>query len=124
MFSTVPAMRFAEKAVAATVICGALAFGTGGIASAATPTTTAPTATGHHKCARADKALTKVTKAESAIASRLTKWQAAETKQVAAGHTKIAARIEDRITKLQKAQTKAGSLASKIQTKCPTASTS
>jgi hypothetical protein len=116
-------MRFAEKAMAAIVICGALAVGTGGIASAAT-TTTAPAATGHHKCARADKALTKVTKAESAIASRLAKWQAAETKQVAAGHTKIAARIEDRITKLQKAQTKAGSLASKIQTKCPTASTS
>jgi ABC-type transport system involved in cytochrome bd biosynthesis fused ATPase/permease subunit len=122
MFSNLPAMKMAQKAVAATVICGAVALGTGG-AAFATTTTSTPVTHPHH-CARAGKALTKINKAEAALTTRLAKWQAAESKLTAANHTKAAARVEKRITKLQKAQTKAGSLASKIEAKCPTATSS
>jgi uncharacterized protein HemX len=112
-------MKMAQKAVAATVICGAVALGTGGAAFATTPTSTP--ATHRHHCARAGKALTKINKAEAAITNRLAKWQAEETKLTAANHTKAAARVEKRITRLQKAETKAGSLATRIQAKCPSA---
>jgi uncharacterized protein HemX len=122
MFSNLPAMKMAHKAVAATVICGAVALGTGGAAFATTTTSTP--ATHPHHCARAGKALTKVDKAEASISNRLTKWQAQETKLTAANRTKAAARVEKRITKLQKAETKAGSLATKIKAKCPTATSS
>jgi hypothetical protein len=119
MFTKSPAMKLAQKAVAATVVCGALALGTGGVAFAAT--TGASATTGHHHhCARAPKALTKINKAEGTIAARITKLQTAEQKLTTAGRTKAAAKVESRITKLQKADTKAGALATKIEAKCPT----
>jgi uncharacterized protein HemX len=122
MFSNFPAMKMAQKVVAGTVLCGAVALGTGG-AAFATTTTSAPATHGHH-CARAGKALTKINKAEAAITTRLAKLQADETKLTAANHTKAATRVEKRITRLQKAETKAGSLATKIEAKCPSATSS
>jgi hypothetical protein len=128
MFSNLPAMKLAQKAVAATVICGAVALGTGGAAFASTPTSASTPAsastTHHHRCARAGKALTKINKAEAAITTRLAKLQTEETTLTAGNHTKAAARVEKRITRLQKAETKAGSLASKIEAKCPSGTSS
>jgi hypothetical protein len=114
-------MKRAQKVVAATVICGALALGTAGVASAATPTGagSAPATATHVTCARAPKALTRMAKVEHAISRRLPKLQAAETKAKAAGHTKVASRIERRIHRLQKVNTKARSLAKKINARCP-----
>jgi CRP-like cAMP-binding protein len=119
MFSHFPAMTLAKKAVTVTVICGAVAVGTGGAAFATTTTSTSVT-----RCARAPKALTKITKVETAITRRLAKLQAQETKLTTAHHTKLAARVEKRITKLQKADTKAGALATKINAKCPSGASS
>jgi hypothetical protein len=124
MFTKIPAMKLAEKAVAATVICGALALGTGGVAFATTTTAGSTPAATHTKCARAPKALSKITKVEAAITKRISKLQADETKLTAKGHTKLAAKVETRINQLKKADTKAGSLATKIENKCPTASPS
>jgi uncharacterized protein HemX len=115
MFSKNPAIKLAEKAVAATVVCGALALGTGGAAFAST-TSTVPR---HHHCARAPKALAKITKAETALTNRLTKLQSDESKLTSAGHTTLATKVENRITKLEKLQTKASALQAKIEAKCP-----
>jgi hypothetical protein len=123
MLSKIPAMKLVHKAVAATVICGAVALGTGGAAFAATPGST-PAATGAHRCVRADKALARVEKAEAAVTQRLPKLQAEETKLTTKGRTKAAARVEKRIARLNKIETKAGALASKIETKCPSGTSS
>jgi hypothetical protein len=123
MLSKIPAMKLVHQAVAATVICGAVALGTGGAAFAATPGST-PAATGAHHCTRADKALARVEKAETAATQRLTKLQADETKLTTAGRTKAAARVEKRITRLNKIETRAGTLATKIESKCPSGTSS
>jgi uncharacterized protein HemX len=122
MFSKIPALKLAEKAVAATVVCGALALGTGGVAFAATTGT--GTTPRHHHCARAPKALAKITKAETALSNRIAKLQTAETKLTAAGHTTLATKVENRISKLQNLETKASTLESKIEAKCPPVSSS
>jgi hypothetical protein len=124
MFTRIPAMKLVQKAVAATVICGAIALGTGGAAFATTTTSGSTPAATHVKCARAPKALSKITKAEAAITKRITKLQTAESKLTAKGHTKLAARVERRITQLKKVDTKAGNLATRIEAKCPTVSPS
>lgn len=119
MFAKVTTMKLAHKAVAATLMCGVFALGMTGVASAATGAVAAPAATTHLSCARAPKALTRISKIEGAIGRRLPKWQAAEKKATAAGHTTRAGRIETRIHKLQKIDTKVGTLAKKINAKCP-----
>jgi uncharacterized protein HemX len=122
MFSKNPAIKLAEKAVAATVVCGALALGTGGAAFASTTSTS--TVPRHHHCVRAPKALAKISKAETALTNRLTKLQSDESKLTSAGHTTLATKVENRITKLEKLQTKASALQAKIEAKCPTVSSS
>jgi hypothetical protein len=123
MFTKIPAIRWAQKAVAATVVCGAVALGTGGAAFATTGTTNGSTPTARHfNCARAPKALARISKVEAAVSKRLPKLEAAESKASSAGHSKLAARIETRITKLEKVNTKAAALATKIGAKCPSGS--
>jgi hypothetical protein len=123
MFSKIPAIKLVEKAVAATVVCGALALGTGGAAFATTTTGTGTTPR-HHHCARAPKALAKITKAETALNNRIAKLQSDETKLSSAGHTTLATKVENRIAKLQSLETKATALQTKIEAKCPTVSSS
>ncbi|HXQ74861.1 MAG TPA: hypothetical protein VN791_00090 [Acidimicrobiales bacterium] len=122
MFTMTHAGKLAAKAVAATVVGGGLALGTGGAAFAATPTTgsgSTPAATGHLRCARAPKALARIDKVEAAVTKRLPKLQAAETKLTAAGHTKLAGRVEKRINRMEKVDTKVAALATKIEARCP-----
>ena len=122
MSTKIPAVKLAEKAVTATVICGALAFGTGGAAFAATTTTApgSPPAAGHVACSRAPKALAKITKVEKFAAKRLPALQAKSNKLTATGHHKAASRLQKKIKNLQKADTKAGALAKTIEARCPT----
>jgi len=120
MLAKYAATKFAQKAVAATVVCGTLALGSTGVASAATPATAgAPAAVTHITCARAPKALTRIARVESAIARRLPRLQAAQSKATAAGHATLATRIERRINRLQTVNTKAGALAEKVNARCP-----
>ena len=121
MFTKIPAVKLAEKAVAATVICGAVALGTCGAAFAATSTTVpgSTPAAGHVACARAPKALAKITKVEKFAAKRLPALQAKSNKLTANGHRKAASRLQKKIKNLQKADTKAGALAKKIEVRCP-----
>ena len=122
MFTRIPAVRLVQKAVAATVVCGAVALGTGGAAFATTSTTNgsgAATTARHFNCARAPKALARINKVEAAVAKRLPKLAAAESKASSAGHSKLASRIEKRINTLDKVNSKAAALATKIEAKCP-----
>jgi hypothetical protein len=122
MFTKIRTVMPAEKAVAATLLCGALALGTGGMAFAATPSGSGATPATHRvTCARAPKALTRITKVEKVISRRLPKLQAAEQKATTAGKTHFAARIEARIHRMQKVDTKIEALATKIQARCPSA---
>lgn len=126
MFTRSPAMKLAQKALASTAICGALALGTGGAAFASTSSASGstPAATRHSHCARADKALARIDKVEASISQRLTKLEATESTLTNAGHAKSAARVEKRIQHLQNRNDKAGAMATKIQTRCPTATAS
>jgi hypothetical protein len=126
MFTKIPAVKLARKVLAATVVGGALALGTGGAAFAATSTTVSGStpAAGHVTCARAPKALAKITKVEKFAAKRLPALQARANKLTAAGHRKLASRVEKKIKKLQKADTKAGALATKIEARCPSGTSS
>jgi division protein CdvB (Snf7/Vps24/ESCRT-III family) len=72
---------------------------------------------------RAPKALARITKVETAIGQRLPKLQAREKALTSAGHTKLAARVEKRITRLQKVDSRVATLATKIETRCPSAAT-
>jgi hypothetical protein len=120
MFTTFPTRRLVTKALAGTVVCGALAFGAAGVASPAVTTTTAPAPVSTHvTCARAPRALAKIAKREAAGTKRLSKLQAAETKLTAKGHPKLAAKVEKRIARLHKAETRGGTLTKKIEAKCP-----
>ncbi len=122
MVTTMQARKWAGKVVAATVVGGALAIGTGGAAFATTPTTGAgapPAASRHFSCTRAPKALARIDKVEAAISTRVPKLQAAESKLTAAGHTKLAARVERRINRLHKVDTRVAALATRIEAKCP-----
>jgi hypothetical protein len=122
MFTKIPAMKLAQKALAATVVCGAVALGTGGAAFATTGTTNgsgSTTTARHFNCARAPKILARIDKVEAKVTKRLPKLEAAESKASSAGHSKLAARIENRINKLEKVNTKVAALATKIETKCP-----
>jgi hypothetical protein len=122
MFTKIPAMRLAQKAVAATVVCGAVALGTGGAAFATTSATGvsgATTTARHFNCARAPKALARINKVEAAVTKRLPKLEAAESKASSADHSKFATHIENRINKLEKVNSKATALATKIEAKCP-----
>jgi hypothetical protein len=114
--------KWARRAVVATVVCGALALGSTAAASAATTTSAGPNpaAASHPTCARAPKALTRISKVEAAIWRRLPRLQAAEKKAVAAGHATRATHIETRIHRLQTIETRAGALAKRINAKCPT----
>jgi hypothetical protein len=78
----------------------------------------------HVTCGRATKAMARITKAEAAISTRLPKLEATESRLTSAGHAKLAARVERRIQRLQTAEGKLGGLASKIQAKCPTTTSS
>jgi hypothetical protein len=81
---------------------GALSLGTAGVAGAAAPTaSSAPAVARKFNCANADKALTRITKAESRIAAGLPKLTAAEAKATAAGKTRRADRLERRIKRLE-----------------------
>jgi len=125
MFTKIPAMKLAQKAVAATVVCGAVALGTGGAAFATSGTANgsgSTTTARHFTCARAPKALARINKVEAAVTKRLPKLEAAESKASASGHSKLATRIENRINKLDKVNTKAAALATKIEAKCPSGS--
>jgi len=126
MFTKIPAVKLAEKAVAATIICGALALGTGGVAFAAPSTTVSGStpASGHVACTRAPKALAKITKVEKFAAKRLPALQAKSNRLTAAGHRKLASRVQKKIKNLQKADTKAGALAKKIEARCPSGTSS
>ncbi len=127
MFTRIPSMTLAAKALAATAICGSLALGTGGTAFATTTTTASsstPVTMRHVTCGRATKAMTRITKAEAAISARLPKLEARESRLTTAGHAKVAARVERPIQRLQNADGKLGGLASKIEAKCPTTTTS
>jgi hypothetical protein len=125
MSTKIPALKFLTKSVAAVVICAAAAVGTSGAAFAATSTTAGspPAASGHLSCARAPKALARITKVEGSITKRLPKLQAFETKMKAKGHTKAATFVSKRISRLQKVDTKAASLAKKIEARCPSGTT-
>ena len=126
MFTKIPTGTLGRKALAGTVVCGALALGTGGAAFAAPPTTGAgsPPAAGHVTCARAPKALARITKVQTFATTRLPVLEARANKLTANGHRKLAGRLQKKITKLQKADTKAGALATKIEARCPSATTS
>ncbi len=122
MFTTIPARSLLQKAVAVTVVGGALALGTGGAAFATTTTTSGstPTTSHHFTCARAPKVLARIDKVEAAVTKRLPKLQAAEKRLTAGGHTTLAGKVEKRITTLQKVDTRAAALAATINAKCPT----
>jgi len=126
MFTRIPSMALAARALAATAICGAVALGTGGAAFATTPTAShsTPVTARHVTCARATKAMARINKAEATISARLPKLEAAESRLTTKGHTKLAARVEKRIQRLQTANGRLGGLATKIQAKCPTSTTS
>jgi hypothetical protein len=132
MLPKFPVRTLARQVVVAAVIGGAAALGTGGAAFAVAPSSTTTTsitssslpAATHVTCARAPKALARITKVQGAITKRVAKLQADETKLTAHGHTKAAAKVESRITKLQKITTKAGTLAKKIDAKCPSVTAS
>jgi len=122
MVTKIPALKLAEKALAATVICGTLALGTGGAAFAVTQTTGSSTPAG--SCAKAPKALARITKVEKFTAKRLPAWQAQANKLTVTGHRKMASRVQKKIKNLQKADTKAGALAKKIEVRCPSGTSS
>ena len=132
MGRTIPSFR---KLLVATVATGALALGTAGVAGASAPTLTTsskapgaatPLVTGgkgrlsHFSCARAGKALTRIQKAEAAIAAGLPKLHAAESKATAAGRTRRAARIQKAISRLGRPGEAARlqKLATAIEAKC------
>ena len=126
MSTRIPSMTLATKALAATAICAAVALGTGGAAFATTPTASSstPVTARHVTCGRATKAMARINKAEAAISTRLPKLQAAESRLTTKGRTKVAARVEKRIQRLETADGRLGGLATKIQAKCPTSTTS
>jgi hypothetical protein len=94
--------RAGKSLLVGAMAVGALTFGTAGIAGAATSSTTAtPVVLPKFNCANADKALTRITKAESRISAGLPKLSAAEAKATAAGKTVRAARIERRIKRFE-----------------------
>jgi hypothetical protein len=122
MFTKFATTNLAKKVVGAAVICGVLALGPGGVAFATTTTPTGAHATATPtKCARADRALTRINRVEAAIGRRIPKLQTAEQKATAAGDTTLATRIGNRITRLQKIDTRIGTLAQKIEARCPSA---
>ena len=121
MFTKIPAVKLAGKALAATALCGTLALATGGAAFAVTQTTAAGStpATGHLTCARAPKALARIAKVEKFAGKRLPALEAKVQKQTAEGHRKAVDRLQKKIKKMQKVDTKAGALATKIEARCP-----
>jgi uncharacterized protein HemX len=127
MFTKIPAAKLAEKALAATVICGTLALGTGGAAFAVSQTTvpgSTPAASGHVTCARAPKVLAKITKVEKFAGKRLPALEAKAQKLTAAGHRKLAGHLQKKIKNLQKADAKAGAMSKKIEARCPSGTNS
>jgi len=132
MGRTIPSL---QKLLVATVATGALALGTAGVAGASAPTPTAGATASvattahttwaagrlrHFSCARAPKALTRIQKAEAAIAAGLPRLHAAESKATAAGRTKRAARIQKLISRLGRpgAAARLQKLATAIEAKC------
>jgi amino acid transporter len=125
MSTKIPALKFFNKAVAATVIGAAAAVATGGAAFATTTTVgSTPAVSGHLSCARAPKALAKITKVEGAINKRLPKLEGAETTLKAKGHTKAAVAVAKRISAFKKADSKAAALAKRIEARCPSGTSS
>jgi len=125
------------KMIVGTVAVCALSLGGAGLAAAASPTTPATpvTASGtgalaRFNCAHADRALTRIQKAETRIADGLPRLKAAESKAKAAGHTRRANRIQQRINRLEgsKVKSRLDRLAAGIEAKCnvsaPTPTTS
>jgi len=135
------------KFAAGVVLTGALALGSVGVASAATPSTSTATpakvsaAARLHQlkraeylvkhpqafnCANEAKAEAKITKAEAKITAGLPKLVAAEQKAEANGHTKLAARIQKAITKAESPSTTQAlqKLQAEITAKCAAPSTS
>ena len=111
-----------RRAVVGTVAVGVLSMGVVGLTeTAGAATTTAPKVGTGFNCARADKVLTRIAKAESDITAGLPKLTAAEQKATAAGHTKRAAAIEKRITRLESStfKNRLTTLTTKIEAKCP-----
>ena len=91
----------ARRAAVGTVAVGVLSLGAVGLSGTAGAAPTVPKVGAHFNCANADKALTRITKAESRISAGLPKLSAAEAKATAAGKTVRAARIERRIKRFE-----------------------
>jgi hypothetical protein len=118
-------MLAARKVVTGVVALGVLTLGMGGMAGAASATTT-PKAGRHFNCANATKALTRIQKAEADIAAGLPKLHAKEAKAATAGNTKRADRLNKRIARMESTKFKArlAKRAATIEAKCQVAAPS
>jgi hypothetical protein len=120
MATLTPSRKLMTKAFAATAVCGALAVGAAAPAFAATTSGSTPT---HARCARAPKALSRLSKVEGRVSQRITKLESVESKLSGANHQKAAARVERRIERLQRIEGRAGTRVSKIEARCPSGTT-
>ncbi len=102
-----PNVPVVGKVLAGAAIVGVLSLGGAGFAGAAAPSTpaapgvTAPSSHSGINCARADRVLARIGKAESRIAAGLPRLTAAEAAAKQAGNTKRADRLQRVITRLE-----------------------
>lgn len=102
------------------VVGGALALGGAGVAVAAAAPAGATTTPAHSpNCAKAPKALARLTRAENKISTALSKSEARQAKAEQAGHTALAQVIGARITWLHAAASYDTTLQQKINAACP-----
>ena len=108
-----------HKLAGAALVCSALVAGSAGVASAATPGSTAPGAARGINCARAPQVLDRLQGVDARITTALPKLQAAEKKAVANHHPKAAARIERRVDRLTKLGEKVADRIARVEQHCP-----
>ena len=125
------------RVTVAVAVAGALSVAGTGVVAAAAPaaTPTASTATpgvnspltpsqerrpARFSCTRADRALSRITRAEAALSAGLPRLHEAETKASTRGDTRRATRIGARIARLERPEVAARlrALATAIETKC------
>lgn len=105
------------RMVAAAGVCGALVLGGAGAAWGATGASAGPTTAG--PCAHAQTRLDRLATQQGALASRIARLQAAQTKAAQAGHAKLARRIGRRITLATRRRSRDERLTARIEARCP-----